>query len=118
MKSANDLVIERPVAAIDATAASPIKSILFGVHDDDELDSRLQAALSLARSCSAHLHLLQVVPLEAYTVVDTYGGTFVSGAIVEALEEQASKVRRRLEAQLEKEDVSWDFEDVTSATIP
>jgi nucleotide-binding universal stress UspA family protein len=118
MKSANDLVIERPVAAIDSTASSPIKSILFGVHDDDELDSRLQAALSLARSCSAHLHLLQVVPLEAYTVVDTYGGTFVSGAVVEALEEQAAKVRIRLEAQLEKEDVSWDFEDLTSATIP
>ena len=120
MQSTNDLVMERAPAlkSVQESAAAPIKSILFVVHDDDGLETRLQAALSLARACSAHLQLLQVIPLEAYTVVDTYGGTFVSGAIVEALEEQAAKVRSRLEGHLKNEDVSWNYEVTTSATLP
>src|SRR5689334_13982120 len=98
MRRANELVIERESAqrGIQESAAAPIKAILFAVHDDDELETRLQAALSLARACSAHLQLVQVIPLEAYTVVDTYGGAFVSGEIVEALEEQAAKLRNQL----------------------
>jgi len=118
MKSANELVIERPDKVVQESAAAPIKSILFAVHEDDALDTRLQAALSLARACSAHLQLLQVIPVEAYTVVDTYGGTFVSGEIVETLEEEAAKVRRRLEDHLSREDVSWNYEVTTSPTLP
>lgn len=120
MKSANELVMERPRLrkGIDEEAAVPIKSILFVVHDDDGLEKRLQAALSLARACSAHVHLLQVIPLEAYSVVDTYGGTFVNGEIVGALEQQAAKVRGRLEDHLRKEDVSWSYEVTTFATLP
>lgn len=118
MKSANEPVIERPLNVVQESAAAPIKSILFVVHEDDELETRLQAGLSLARACSAHLQLLQVIPLEAYTAVDTYGGTFVGSEIVEALEEQAAKVRRRLEDHLNKEDISWSYEIATSSTLP
>lgn len=120
MQRASELVMEqkRALPSVQESAAAPIKSILFVVHDDDGLEKRLQAALSLARACSAHLHLLQVIPLEAYTVVDTYGGTFVSGEIVQALEEQAAKVRKGIEAHLNKEDVSWSYEVATSATLP
>ena len=120
MKSTNQILMEpRPkVEGIQESAAASVKSILFVVHDDDGLDSRLQAALSLARACSAHLQLLQVIPVEAFTVVDTYGGAFVSGEIVEALEQQAATVQSRLEAQLNKEDVSWSYEVATSPTLP
>lgn len=120
MKSANELVMEQPAIrrGIDAEAAVPIKSILFVVHDDEGLEKRLQAALSLARACSAHVQLLQVIPLEAYSVVDTYGGTLVNGEIVGALEQQAAKVRGRLEDHLRKEDVSWSYEVTTFATLP
>jgi nucleotide-binding universal stress UspA family protein len=120
MKSADELVLDPPSAAkgVQDAAAAPVKSILFAVHDDDGLETRLQAALSLARACAAHLQLLQVIPLEAYTVVDTYGGTFVSGEIVAALEEQAAKLRSQLEEHLKKEDVSWSYEVTTSALLP
>ena len=120
MKSANELVMEQPAIrrGIDAEAAVPIKSILFVVHDDEGLEKRLQAALSLARACSAHVQLLQVIPLEAYSVVDTYGGTLVNGEIVGALEQQAAKVRGRLEDHLRNEDVSWSYEVTTFATLP
>jgi len=121
MKSADNLVMEkRPASSpkVEEPAGGMIKNILFVVHEDDGLDGRLQAALSLARSCSAHLQQLQVVPLEAFTVVDTYGGAFVSGEIVEVLQEEADKVRKRIEKHLKTEDVSWSYEVTTSAIVP
>ena len=119
MKATDQLVIEKPVPLGErsAMAASAIKSILFHVHDDDRLEARLQSALSLARACSAHIQFLEVVPVEAYTVVDTYGGIFTSSEIVAALEEQANKVRARLENHLSKEDVAWTYEVKTSAVV-
>ena len=93
MKNANNLVMERPSKLVHQADTAAIKSILFAIHDDSNLDNWLQATLSLARACSAHLQLLHVVPIQAYTVVDTYGGTFASGEIVEALEEEAAKLR-------------------------
>lgn len=116
MQSAHETLAERPISATPPIA-SAIKSILFVVHEDEGLESRLQAALSVARACSAHLQLLQVVPVEAYTVVDTYGGTFVSGELVQALEDEAGNVRTRLEDQLHKEDVSWGYEVTTSPVL-
>lgn len=121
MKGADGLVLEQPrssVTKVADLAGSTIKSILFHVHEDDGLDARLQSALLLARACSAHLQFLQVVPIEAFTVVDTYGGTFINGQIVEALQEEAVKVQTRLEDQLSKEDVSWSYETTTSAVVP
>ena len=118
MKS--QIVMERQpeLKGIQETGAAPIKAILFPVHDDDGLDARLQTGLSLARACSAHLQFLQIIPLEAYTVVDTYGGAFASSEIVEALEDHAAMTRSRLEDRLSKEDVSWSYEVATSPTLP
>lgn len=120
MQGVKEPIIEQaPVAKIvQESAGAPIKSILFAVHDDDSLETRLQAALSLARACSAHLHLLHIVPFEAYTVADTYGTTFVSGEIFQALEEQAAKLRKKLEEHLNKEDVSWSYGLKTATTLP
>lgn len=94
-----------------------IKSILFHVHNDDGLDDRLQVALSIARTFGAHLHLLHVNPIEAYTVTDAFG-TFVSGEILKVLQEEGEKIRARIEQHLSKEDVSWDYEEVTGTLMP
>jgi hypothetical protein len=113
MQRADQLIMDRPIVERpSAVRSDQIKSILFHVHEDDGLDGRLQAALSLTRACSAHLELIQIIPIEAYTLVDAYA-SYVSGEIVQALEEDAAKVRARLEAQLSKEDVSWSFEVTT-----
>jgi nucleotide-binding universal stress UspA family protein len=118
MQRADELVMKRPISEARITPRSDgLKSILFHVHEDDGLQDRLQAALALARACSAHIELIQVIPIEAYTVVDAYA-SYVSPQIVQALEEEAAKVRASLEAQLSKEDVSWSFEVVSSSFIP
>jgi nucleotide-binding universal stress UspA family protein len=120
MQTSNILTAERSTVAnrVDERAAEPIKSIVFVVHDDEGLQRRLQAALSLARACSAHLQLLHVVPVEAYTVVDTYGGAFASGEIVDVLTKEARKLQQKLEKHLEVEDVSWGYEVTLSTMVP
>lgn len=120
MTDADQILIQREasVQPADATLETTLRSILFYVHEDDELDNRMQCALSLARGFSAHLELLQIVPIGAYTVVDTHGGTFISGEIAEAINIDATAVRNRLEEHLRKEDVNWTFEALMSATLP
>src|SRR5690242_18183379 len=91
----NELVMDRPQALVAAqqVASAGIKTILFHVQDDDLLMGRLQLALSIARACGAHVHCLHVTPIGAYTVVDTFGGTFVNREIVDAIEQQAARLR-------------------------
>ena len=96
------------------SAQAGIKSILLHVHDDSHLEHRLQAALSIARACTAHLQLLHVVPIEAYTFVDAYGGMNLSAQLVEALEDQARTVQASVQERLRNEDVSWDYQSATS----
>ena len=117
---AGGLMMDRPEPQVARApvAASGIKTILFHVHDDDSVMDRLQIVLSIARACGAHVHCLHVTPLEAYTIVDAFGGTFVNGQIISALEEQAAKLKLRIEAQLENEDITWDYEEITGELMP
>lgn len=112
-----ELIMEQSKQVVElATAPSGIKTILFHVYDDDGLPDRLQSALSIARAFGAHLHLMHVTPIEAYTVSDPYGA-FVSPEILRVLEEEAGKLKARIEQQLAIEDVSWDYEEVTGGLL-
>lgn len=117
---AAQLVMDRPetLSVAQQVAGAGIKTILFHVHDDDSIMERLQVGLSLARACGAHLHCLHVTPIEAYTIVDSFGATFVNRDIVAAFEEEAAKLRQRIETQLGIEDVSWDYEEITGELMP
>ena len=117
---AAQLVMDRPetLSVAQQVAGAAIKTILFHVHDDDSIMERLQVGLSLARACGAHLHCLHVTPIEAYTIVDSFGATFVNRDIVSAFEEEAAKLRQRIETQLGIEDVSWDYEEITGELMP
>ena len=114
-----ELVFEHSSKSMLAPVQLPagIKTILFHVHDDDSLDQRIQAGLSIARAFGAHLHLLHVTPIEAYTVTDAFA-TYVNADIVSTLESEAAKLKSRLERQLTKEDVSWEYEELTGSLMP
>lgn len=117
---ASELVMERPepLVAAGQVAGAGIKTILFYVHDDEKVMDRLQMALSIARACGAHVHCLHVTPLEAYTIVDVIGGTFVNAEIVRAFEDQAAKLQRKIESELANEDVTWNYEEITGELVP
>lgn len=116
----SQLVMERPVrfSVKQSVAGAGIKTILFHVHDDDSIIDRLQLVLTLARACGAHVHCLHVTPIQLFAVVDSFGATYINQEIVDAFQEQAAKLRRRIEKRLESEDVAWDYEETTDAVVP
>lgn len=90
-----------------------MKSILLHAQDDESLDARLQAALSLARATEGHLRCVHVTPIEAYVAFDGFGGVFVMQDVMNSLDEHENQLRKRIEGQLTKEDVSWDYQQIT-----
>lgn len=90
-----------------------VRSILVHVQDDRALVQRLEAALSLARACGAHLHCVHITPVEAYVAFDGFGGVFVMNDVITALDEGEERIRQRVEQELKGEDVPWDYEQVT-----
>jgi nucleotide-binding universal stress UspA family protein len=114
-----ELVMEHSSKSIIEPATVPlgIKTMLFHIHNDDGLADRLQVALSIARAFGAHIHLLHVTPIEAYTVTDAFA-TYVNAEIVEVLEGEAANLKNELEQQLANEDVSWTYEEVTGSLMP
>jgi nucleotide-binding universal stress UspA family protein len=99
-----------------ATVPGGLKTILFHVHNDDGLADRVEVALSIARALGAHLHLLHITPIEAYSLPDAFA-IFVNAEIAQVLEDEATKLKDELEQQLANEDVSWDYEEVTGSTM-
>jgi nucleotide-binding universal stress UspA family protein len=90
-----------------------IKTILLHVQNDTALDRTLEAALSLARACEAHLTCLHVTPIQAYVAFDSFGGVFVMSDVFKAIEEEERLLKERLQVELSKEDVSWDYIQTT-----
>ena len=115
MGNEQQLVMDRQETgpAIDKSAYSGIKTILFHVIDDEFHAHRIEAALALARACSAHLSFVHVTPIEAYVAFDSFGGIFVMNDIITALDERDVELQTKVEERLAKEDVSWDYEQVT-----
>lgn len=90
-----------------------MKSILLHIQDDNSLDSRLQAALSLTRATSGHLRCMHVTSIEAYVAFDGFDGAFVMQDVLKSIGEYENQLRQRIEEHLRKEDVSWDYQQIT-----
>ncbi|MDV3256898.1 MAG: universal stress protein [Sphingomonas sp.] len=97
----------------EARANAGVKTILLHVQNDRALDQTLETALSLARACGAHLSCLHVTPIEAYVAFDGFGGVFVMNDVIKAIDEEEKLLGERLRAELDNEDVSWDYKQVT-----
>lgn len=109
LELARQTAVRKDMHALDA---SP-KTILVHVQNDETLNSRLESALSLARCYDAHLECLHITPGQAYVAYDSFGGVFVMAEVIKALEEQGTMLRAKVEAKLDKDDVSWDYTQVT-----
>lgn len=112
MMTDQQLMIDRtsntPVEIAQAPATT-VKTILLQIQNDSSLDSRIEAALSLARACSAHVSCIHVRPVEAYLASDGFGGM---NDVIKMLEEEDARLRFRIESRLKSEDVSWDYVQV------
>jgi hypothetical protein len=112
------LIREQPTAKRGRQRApSDIKSIVLHVQDDSAVDERLHTAFSLARATQAHLHCVQVTPVEAYVSMKGFGGVFMIDKAIREVDEREAQLRAHIEGRLKCEDVSWDYEQVTGHPV-
>lgn len=90
-----------------------MKSILLHIASDRAMPARLQVALDLARASNGHITCLQAISYEVFAPGDFYGSAMA--AAMPVIKEAAEKVRAEIEADLSKEDVSWDWRFVYGA---
>lgn len=92
-----------------------MKNILLLVHDDDGQEARLQTALDLTRALHGHLTCVDVTVLPMM-VADFAGGADQALLVVEEKEREA-KHRAIIADRLERENVPWDWIDVTGDMV-
>ena len=81
------LVLDRAATtALKSGAESTVKTILVHIQNDKSLESRLETALAIARSCGAHLSCVHITPIEAYVAFDSFGGVFVMNDVIKTIE--------------------------------
>lgn len=86
-----------------------MKSVLLYANDDNGMESRLQAALDMARSFDAHISCLQVTPFDSFIMGDPFGGVYSLPTLVETVRKAEDEHRGRIEERLRMEGVSWDW---------
>jgi nucleotide-binding universal stress UspA family protein len=86
-----------------------MKSILLYANRDPGLESRLQAALDVARLFEAHLTCLQVTPYDSFIMGDPFGGVYALPTVIEQVQRVAEEQRAEVEERLRGEGVAWDW---------
>ena len=108
------LVLDRAATAVLKTGAeSGVKTILVHIQNDKSLGNRLETALAIARSCSAHLSCVHITPVEAYVAFDSFGGVFVMNDVIKTIDEEAALIKAEIETKMRSEDVPWDYMEIT-----
>ena len=86
-----------------------MKSILLYANADGSLESRLQAALDVARASSGHIICLQATPYDAFILGDPFGGVYALPQVVEEVNKTNEDNKKRLEERRSRESVSWNW---------
>lgn len=94
-----------------------MKSILLHVQDDERVDVRVENALAIARAADAHLDVLHITPESAEAVFESFGGIDVDGNGLANLRKAEDALEQRVRAELENEDVSWDYVRRTGSVV-
>ncbi len=86
-----------------------MQSIMVYANEDQGFDSRLQAAMDVARAFDAHLTCVQVTPFDAFILNDPFGGVYALPVVVEQIRKAEDAHRTRVEDDLARQGVHWDW---------
>jgi nucleotide-binding universal stress UspA family protein len=86
-----------------------MKTVLLYANDDSGMESRLQAALDLARPFEGHISCLQATPFDAFIMGDPFGGVYALPVVIEKVRQAEDEHRARIETRLRGEGASWDW---------
>lgn len=84
-----------------------MRSILLHIDSDPGFEARLQASLDLVRAMDGHLTCLQTISYDFAVPGDIYGSMVAE--MLPVVRENANKLRDKITARLESEDVRWDW---------
>lgn len=88
-----------------------MKNVLLLIHDDPGQEARLQAALDLARALKGHLSCLDVASPPRF--IGDYYSTASGMIMIEEEHGREAHNRAAVESRLNREDVPWDWTDIT-----
>ena len=88
-----------------------MKTIVLHINDDRAQGDRLAVALDLARAHGAHIACVQAGVYDIYLSSDPMGGFYGSAELYEVVKQRNEDARQRIEARLNAEGVSWDYEN-------
>jgi nucleotide-binding universal stress UspA family protein len=94
-----------------------MKNILVLIHDDTGQEGRLQVALDVTRMLDGHLMCLDVAIPPAALVDDGFGADVGATLLADEISREADN-RRRVEARLKNEEVSWEWAEMTGRLAP
>lgn len=86
-----------------------MKNILLYASEDDGMESRLQAALDVARVFESHIECVQVTPFDAIIMGDSFGGVYALPNVVEAVQDAEDAHKQRIEQRLQAEGANWEW---------
>lgn len=86
-----------------------MKTVLLYATEDNGMESRLQAALDVARAFESHLDCVQVTPFDAVIMGDPFGGIYALPNVVAAVQDAEDDHKARIEQRLQAEGASWDW---------
>lgn len=92
-----------------------MKTILLYANEGAGLESRLQAALDVARAFEAHLACAQITPFDSFIMGDAFGSVYALPTVVEQVRKTEDAHRDRIEERLRREGVSWDWQHYDGA---
>lgn len=91
-----------------------MKNVLLFVHQDPGQEARLRVALDLARALSAHLSCIDITP---FPLVFDQGMAMAPAFLIDETEQEAAN-KARVQNSIEKEGVSWSWNDLRDDFIP
>jgi len=88
-----------------------MRSILvFADHADPATETRLETALSLARSSGGHVSVLVDTPIARFMAMDAMGGSYLAADAIRDAVERDDAYAEALAERLKREDVPFDIQ--------
>jgi nucleotide-binding universal stress UspA family protein len=93
-----------------------MQSILLHIQDDDNLDGRIDAAVTLGRAFGGYITCLHPTPYGVYLTNDPFTAMMLPVDFSSKMEQLGQEVRSRVEARLRQAKAEWEWIHVDNET--
>jgi nucleotide-binding universal stress UspA family protein len=95
-----------------------MRTVLIDADNDPAMDARIEVAIGLGNALDAHLSFLHVTPIDAYVMMDPFGGSYIMANNIEQLRSDTDTLEKRIATRLNNENIRWDWRVVDGPLGP